>query len=213
MGRPAIYRLADGTRVPSVTTILKTIGEDNDGLLRWANKLGLEGRDLDEGRDAAANVGTVAHAMIEADIKGQQLDLMGLDPSMLEKARQAHASWKDWAKRTEFTPIVSEHPMVSEALRFGGTPDCVAIDRQRTIVDWKVTGSIYPKHVVQLAAYGILWNECRPDEPLEGYAILRLERDYPGFAYRLYSDLAVAREAFLQARALYDTMGKVRRAA
>ena len=65
------YRLADGTKVPGVTTILGR-WKDSGGLLQWAFKQGQSGaRTLYEERDKAADIGTLAHAMVEHRLTGR----------------------------------------------------------------------------------------------------------------------------------------------
>src|SRR5207247_1837939 len=68
MGRPAGgYKLPNGQPVPGVTTILSRFKESG-GLLYWAWSQGRDGKELYEDRDRAAEVGTVAHALVEQHI-------------------------------------------------------------------------------------------------------------------------------------------------
>ncbi len=212
-GGAKIYKTVDGARVPSVTTVLKMLGLSTEGLVRWAHRIGEQGISLDEARESSASVGTIAHAMIEAEIKGESLRLDGVDPTMLEKARQAFEMWRDWARRTGYKPIAAETSLVSETHRFGGTFDCVAISGTSTIIDWKTSAGIYAEHLLQIAAYGVLWQETHPEQPIESYGLLRLDRDRPHFEYRLYSDLDDATDAFLRLRQLYDIVKRVQKAA
>lgn len=64
-----VYRLKDGTRVPSVTTIISRFKESG-GLVHWAWQLGIDGKDYRKVRDEAADAGTLAHALLECDHKG-----------------------------------------------------------------------------------------------------------------------------------------------
>ncbi|MEE9366743.1 MAG: hypothetical protein V3W44_08660 [Dehalococcoidales bacterium] len=105
MSRPkAGYRLADGTKVPGVTTVIGRFKESG-GLIWWANRLAfdplgqahalLEGvqkrkpnreaidkflevplsaYDHNNARDRAADAGTLAHAMVEAHLTGGDPD-------------------------------------------------------------------------------------------------------------------------------------------
>lgn len=68
------YKDSSGKRVPSVTTILSSYKE-SDGLVRWAYNLGREGKDFETERQGAANVGKMAHAMIDGWIKTGELQL------------------------------------------------------------------------------------------------------------------------------------------
>ena len=53
------YKLKDGTVVPGATTITGLLNKPF--LITWANRLGLEGIDSTKYRDAAADIGTLAH--------------------------------------------------------------------------------------------------------------------------------------------------------
>ena len=66
------YKLASGTKVPGVTTVLSLLNKP--ALVKWANNLGLQGIDSNKYRDAAADIGTLAHAMIQAHLQNEKLD-------------------------------------------------------------------------------------------------------------------------------------------
>ena len=72
-----VYKL-DGKRIPSVTTVIACLGFSKNQLMYWANKEGLEGRKLYENTEALM-IGTIAHAAVEADIKGEEFDVRMLD--------------------------------------------------------------------------------------------------------------------------------------
>jgi hypothetical protein len=103
--------------------------------------------------------------------------------------------------------VKSETQMVSEKYRFGGTPDAPAISvhDKLSMGDWKTGNAVYWDHLVQLAAYGILWEENHPDQPiLGGYHLVRFSKDNPDFDHKFWGELEDAKEAFLLMRRLYD---------
>jgi len=211
-----IYKTSGGKRVPSVTTILKSLSFGNDGLMYWAWKAGDDGLTLEEARAPAVTVGTVAHAMIEAHIKGESADLVGLPADIVSRAMVAFNVWREWAELTGYEMLASEVSLVDDELLFGGTFDCVLLKKKRILVDWKTTSGIYPDHLVQVAAYGHLWNLHHPEAPLDGYALLRLGRDEPLFDYHYRPADGVmgsAWEMFKIARRAYDLAKEVRKAA
>jgi hypothetical protein len=211
-----IYKTADGKRVPSVTTIIKSISFGGEGLMYWAWKAGDEGLTLEEARAPAVTVGTVAHALIEAHIKGEEADLVGLPAPIVARALVAFNVWKEWAELTGYKMVESETSLVDDEYRFGGTFDCVMVEKKRVLVDWKTSGGLYPEHLVQIAAYGHLWNKHHPNEPIEGYALLRLGRDEALFDYHFRPPdgvMLAAWEMFLLARRAYDLAKEVRKAA
>lgn len=60
--------LIDGKRVPSVTTVISRFKESG-ALMYWCWDQGRQGLDYRQTRDAAADAGTIAHAMVEAFIR------------------------------------------------------------------------------------------------------------------------------------------------
>ena len=117
-----VYKLADGTRVPGATTITGLLNKPH--LVRWANKLGLEGIDSSKYTDEAAAVGTLAHALVQAHLQGETLDTTMFSPTQVDLAENAVLSYLEWEKRHKIEPLICEVPMVSEKLRYGGTVDC-----------------------------------------------------------------------------------------
>ena len=208
MTRPIAYLAVDGVRVPSVTSIIRHVDADNEGLLRWAWKCGQQGITLEDARKTAANVGTIAHAAIEADIKGEPCDLSALDPETLAKVTSAVDAWRLWCASSGYEgSVASELSLVSELHRYGGTLDAVlSVRGERTLIDFKTGGALYGKELAQIAAYGALWNEHHPDHPIARYSLLRLDRDSAGFTWRHMHAVSMepAWTAFLRARELYD---------
>jgi len=123
------YFLADGTQVPGTTTVLGRFKESGP-LIRWAWSEGKAGRELYEKRDQAADIGTAAHAMVEARIRGLDPEaceeLAGLDDEGKAKARNAFEIYEEWASMSRLDIVDQEMQLVSEKYRFGGTPELSA---------------------------------------------------------------------------------------
>jgi hypothetical protein len=174
------YPLKDGTDVPGASTIAK-IGEDSSGLIHWAWKLGMDGQDYRKVRDKAADIGTVAHFMIECFLHNHEPDLSEFSPADVEKATIAYNNFRRWWDSEGFTVIEPEVQLVSEEFLFGGTIDAPARDRDGKIVllDWKTSKAIVPAHKIQLAGYEQLWNENRPDMKVQRRGIVRIGKESP----------------------------------
>ena len=209
-----IYKNKDGQRVPGVTTVIgSNLGWGKNQLMYWAWKEGIEGRDYKETRDRAADVGTMAHAMIEADIKGidnpivhvanQYFTDPNVDESMLQKAENGFAAWLEWKELFKFNPLFAEKLLVSEAHQFGGQIDIAAVQNNTSIIDIKTSNNIYAAHKIQLAAYQQLWDENFPDDPCRNVYLLQISKDNADFAYHSYSDLSGAWEVFKHLRAIH----------
>lgn len=199
-----VYKLADGTRVPGVTTILSRFKESG-ALMHWAWEQGRDGKDYRETRDKAANAGTAAHAMVEAHVRGLAFDPSPYDAETLEKAQRAFGAFQEWATSSHLTPIKAETSLLSEKYRFGGTLDTMLIHGKLAIGDYKTSGGVYGDMLAQVAAYGVLWEENFPDQPITGgYHILRFDKVYGDFNHHWYAELNDGWEYFKRAREMYD---------
>lgn len=203
------YHLADGTKVPGVTTILGR-WKESGGLLQWAFKQGQSGaRSLYEERDRAADIGTMAHAMAEEHMRGNDpdaaLDAFKPDADAATKARQAFGSFRKWADGQRGMLVSAEEPLVSEVHRFGGTPDFVIRTPEGLAMgDIKTSNGIYRDHLMQVAAYGIVWNETHPDDPIvAGFHVARFSKDFPDFEHRYFAELEGAARLFVVLRDAY----------
>lgn len=201
-----IYKNARGVRVPSVTTVIKRF-QESGGLIRWAYDCGVNGIDIDKARDSAAGSGTLAHEMIDRFFAGQDPYAIRCDDEvMFEAARQGFASFAEWIDQTKIKIVERETPLVSEALQVGGTPDAIGVvNGQRFLLDWKTSNSVYVDHLVQVAAYGCLWEENHPGDRIDGgFHLCRFSKEHADFAHRFYRELDAALKAFRLYREAYD---------
>jgi len=205
------YYTKAGERVPSVTTIISRFKESG-ALMNWAWRMGQEGKDYREERDAAANAGTLAHAMVEAWVRGIQADLAGYDADTIAKASRAFSAFEEWARQTQLKITHPETALVSERYRYGGTLDGMIVSGKLALGDVKTSNALYHDYLMQLAAYGVLWEENFPDQPITGgYHILRFSKDDGDFEHRWFGDLSDAREMFLLLRQAYDLDAKLKK--
>ena len=154
------YRLADGTIVPGVTTVLNVL-DKGEGLTYWAWDLGLQGLDYREVRDAAGRVGTLTHRLIANHLKGAPgPGSGGYSPAEVTKSEKCMVKYLKWEKENPLTPVMIETPLVSEEYRYGGTPDLLAeLNGEFVLIDFKTGGAVYESMFAQLAAYRQLLTE------------------------------------------------------
>lgn len=205
------YFLKDGTRVPGTTTVIGRFKESG-ALIAWAYKRGKDGLDLYESRDKAAELGTIVHEMVEAYVKGEDVTRTIIESSLsnnddAKAVYSAYDAFLEWFESNKFEIVGQEMQLVSEAYKFGGTPDAIARDSKGRLVllDWKTSDGVYSDHLVQLGAYRILWNECNPDNPLTGGSHLcRFAKAHGDFAHHYFPDLSDAERQFILFREAYD---------
>ncbi len=150
------YKLKDGSRVPSVTTILGILAKK--ALIHWAWECGCEGIDYRKARDKAADIGTIAHYLIECDLKGIEPELGDYNKNDIDKAENAFIAWLEWRKAYELLPEAVELQLVNEEYRYGGTIDCIMRNGSKLwLLDFKTGKAIYDEMKYQVAAYYYLY--------------------------------------------------------
>lgn len=189
------YYLKDGTLVPGVTTVLNILNKP--ALVGWANRLGLQGIDSTKYVDAKAEIGTVAHYLIECYLKGEKPDQDLLDEypkKAIDQAENGYLKFLYWlqsmeAQHGKFHLVGSEMQLVSEDYGFGGTIDIYGYFAGNSdvvevlpgqwlyvLIDIKTSGSgIWPEMKHQVSAYRkeLLENGHRVDKVI----ICRVGRD------------------------------------
>ena len=194
----------DGKRVPSVTTISGRFG-NKDGIIWWANAVGRGERDCDDqevcrhcGRKAgkqtyeakgAAEVGTYAHALIDQQVKGTEVDPLKFDHLTVvqhEQARQCMEGFNEWYNNFNVAISETELPLLSEELKFGGTFDAVGIVGDKfCLIDWKTSKGIYPDYLCQMGGYIVRLEENEYPR-VEAIHLLRVSKETAGFHHHQF---------------------------
>lgn len=201
-------RFADGSIGPSVTTVLGELSKP--ALYRWNNLMGLKGIDTQKYVDEKAKAGTLAHAMILADLADIHPDWKEYEPYVIDQAENSFLKWLDWKKRHTIKTILTETRLVSEAYRYGGIIDCYAeVDGVPTLVDFKTSKAIYDEMWYQVAAYKVMLEEA--GHPVPECRILQIGRDETeGFNEQIRQDLTLQFEIFRHALGIYYAKKKMR---
>ena len=146
------YRNGNGDRLPSVTQILG-LTWPNPGLIEWANREGLAGRSHTIVRDRMGKIGTLAHALVFAEIGGPELsppDEREYPADIQQAAKIPLYHARNWFEGREWDAILVERPLIHARYGYGGTPDWYGmLDGKLTVLDLK-TGRNSPGHGVQL---------------------------------------------------------------
>lgn len=186
-GRAPRY-LVNGTEKPKgVTTILgQTLAKD---LMDWAvscaidhlrtklpvvteEDLSIASKAYTVKRDAGADTGTEAHALVETQLKGHDVSLEGVS----DEAYNAFSAFMDWYTNIPIEVINVEEVIYSEEYKFAGTYDCMLkIDGKVYLCDLKTTNSsrkapkgVYAEYFIQLGAYAMAHEEQRQYELQNG---------------------------------------------
>ena len=163
MGRSKVhqpYITASGQKVPSVTTIIGfNLGWNKNLLLGWTRKMMNQGIDPIRIRDFAAEVGTVAHGLVEQFFTEEMFNIYEYPAEAVTVAQVAYNSFLSFESTNDLKMEKSEVPIVHETLMYGGTLDWVGImNGEKCLIDFKTSTGVYPDHLIQLAAYRELYH-------------------------------------------------------
>ena len=182
------YSLPDGSKVPSVTTILDKTKpqEKRDALANWKKRVG-EAQAQAITTEAASR-GTRMHKWLENYVKDGQIETPGTNPY----SQQSHAManiiiFEGLGKNvSEYWGV--EVPVYYSGL-YAGTTDCVGVWKGKpAILDFKQTNK--PKkrewiddYFIQLAAYALAHNETHKTEIKTGVILMcSADNQYQEFA-------------------------------
>ena len=146
------YKLANGQRVPSVTTVLNILGKP--ALIQWAWQCGMDGKDWKAVRDSAGDIGTLVHYLIMCHLTEQEADTSEYSAQAIDQAESCLIRFWDWEKQHDLKGIIIETPLISEVFGYGGTPDWYGLlDDVPELLDFKTSKGIYTEFFYQLAGY------------------------------------------------------------
>lgn len=162
-----ILESPEGAMCPSVTTILDVINKPY--LLKWANNLGKNGKDVDEEKDRAARGGTVGHEMIQHTLGGEPVNEREWSAGEIAEGRTVLQKFEHWRERGDkkMETILMEERMFSVKGYCGAMDWYGTLDGELALLDFKTGKGISPEYVYQLAAYKKLLME-------KGYKVKRV---------------------------------------
>ena len=122
----------------------------------------------------AADIGTMAHAWIEAHLRGQDIDMKALPGG----AQQAVGAFLGWEKLHDLKVLKTEQTFYNCRLHYAGTADCVAmVDNELTLLDWKTSSGIYLEMAIQAWGYALADESENSERLYRQVAIGRFGKD------------------------------------
>ena len=207
------YRLKSGEIIPSVTAIIDSqLGWKARSLMAWSRREALQGNDPDKILKETGDSGTCAHLLIQGFLEGRDVSIADFSENQIEAGSRAFESFKSWYGTKGIEVIHTEHRVVSEKYRFGGTLDilCV-IGGKLCLLDIKTSKAVYPEFICQIAGYGRAYDE-QTGKSIDSYEILHLGKDGSGYQHHVISPghIETAWEVFRHCRGLYDLQKKLK---
>ena len=175
----AKYVLADGTRAPSVTTIInQNLGWNKNVLMNWAKRQTMIGKDADAVLKEAADIGTLLHLLIEGHQRGFDVDTGDFTRNQTEKALVCFGGYLEWVEKVQFKALASETVVVDEEQRVAGTIDCVGkVGDDLVVIDWKTSKYLYKEHKIQVAKYINLLERAKEGRHFAYGMVLRFDKE------------------------------------
>ena len=173
------YVLADGTRAPSVTTIInQNLGWNKNVLMNWAKRQTMIGKDADAVLKEAADIGTLLHLLIEGHQRGFDVDTGDFTRNQTEKALVSFGGYLEWVEKVQFKALASETVVVDEEQRVAGTIDCVGkVGDDLVVIDWKTSKYLYKEHKIQVAKYINLLERAKEGRHFAYGMVLRFDKE------------------------------------
>jgi hypothetical protein len=203
------YINANGDMVVGVTTVLNVL--DKPALVAWSNRLGLQGIDSTKFKDKMADIGTITHLRILAELKNEVPDLSEYSQADIKTSDNCMLSYHEWLRYHKIEPICVETPLTSDRFGYGGTPDFIGlVDGRLEIMDYKTGSGIYGTAFYQVAAYRQMAHEV--GHKVEHARILRIGRSNDeGFEERLITKFDDEFEMFKHCLAIHNLLKKMGR--
>jgi genome maintenance exonuclease 1 len=182
---------ADTTRILTPDALLDAVIEAVKGV-----------KAADKARQAAADIGTAAHGMIE----WITLRLLGMnagpEPTIPDAAMVAVESWKEWAASVDFRPLHVEPVVYHAEHGYAGRADVIAkIRGVVTLADYKTGRAVYAEAHLQNIAYRHA--AASIGMPSDAGLILRLPKTLADPAFEAVTVLDAPLDDFLAALRLW----------
>ena len=162
--------------------------------------------------EAASNIGSQAHALIEWTLRDEMGQEQGAAPSVSPEAAVAFAAFQRWRNESKLSVSLIEQTVWSAIHGYAGTLDWYGAIKHpaETMIlgDWKTGKAIYAESYLQASAYAMALVEMGHVATLPGAMIVRLPKTKsdPGFetAYVPPDELQEHFRSFLAVKSLWE---------
>ena len=178
-----LYLAPDGSKFPSVTTVLGILSED--AIRAWRLRVGEE--EANKVGHRASNRGTAVHSIIEGYLKNEPTD------DYLPHIKQSLQNLRPILDRSIGKIFGLEVALFSRHLGLAGRCDCVAeFDGVPSIVDFKTSKRVKKKenisnYFAQMSAYAIMFEE-RTGMPITNTVIVMDVDDNEPLVFKEHRD-------------------------
>lgn len=178
-----VYTSPDGTRYPSITTVLSILSEES--IAKWRARVGDE--EANKISTKAAGRGTLVHSIIEGYLKNENIE------DYLPHIRQSLENLRPILDKRIGKIFGLEVPLYSNHLGLAGRCDCIAeFDGVPSIVDFKTSRKPKKKewitnYFAQMAGYAVMWEE-RTGRPITNTVVIMDVDDNEPLVFKEHRD-------------------------
>jgi len=141
-----------GNKVPSVSTILRKF-QDPGALLKWAWKMGAEGKSLQVAREEQATAGHASAARAMALLGGEPFAEQAFAREVVIATERPIDAFTRWMQKSEARIVALNQPMVNERHGYGGLVTTATVDGVPVVLSLKAGKGVYLEDVLTAAAY------------------------------------------------------------
>ena len=196
------YITADGSRYPSITTVLSILNED--AIAAWRKRVGED--EANRVGQRAANRGTLVHSIVEKYLSNESTT------DFLPHIRQSLENLRPILDESIGKIFGLEVPLYSKHLGLAGRVDCVAeFDGVPSIIDFKTSRRIktkdkIPNYFAQMSGYAVMFEE-RTGMPITNTVIIMDVDDNEPLVFKEhrdnYIDLLLAKKEEYDRRCIF----------
>ena len=177
------YVAPDGSRFPSITTVLSILSED--AIAAWRKRVGEE--EANRVGSRAANRGTQVHSIIERYLKNEDTT------DYLPHIRQSLENLRPILDQRIGKIFGLETPLYSNHLGLAGRCDCVGeFDGVPSIIDFKTSKRVkthdkISNYFAQMSGYAVMWEE-RTGMPITNTVVIMDVDDNEPLVFKEHRD-------------------------
>jgi genome maintenance exonuclease 1 len=192
------YTAPDGSRFPSITTVLSILSEE--GIAKWRARVGEE--EANKISTKAAGRGTLVHSIIEGYLKNESIE------DYLPHIRQSLENLRPILDNRIGKIYGLEVPLYSNHLGLAGRCDCIAeFDGVPSIIDFKTSRKPKKKewitnYFAQMAGYAVMFEE-RTHRPITNTVVIMDVDDNEPLVFKEHRDNHI--QLLIDTKKEYDT--------
>lgn len=208
------YENNNGDKIPRVTSIIKMLGGNLEGLCTWANSLGFRRVIYKDIMGEYTAIGNITHSLMEDmvnDNKLTDIDNLNVSDYVRESVNNAYSGFRNWfqylTSNNDVKFLETEKKLIGS--KFAGTMDfLVEINGKIYVGDYKTSSKFSITQFIQGSAYMKLLKELCNIE-VDGVVIVKASRKDDSFIEYLINNDETGGEFLRECGEMFDLLLEV----